>query len=277
MPELQQLHSDSAHVNVAASDSVFRFEDSLSVQEESSSGPPTVVLFPHHELPVRHENPVPLNRSVPDWIFPVLLAVLGLFAFLRIFYARYFSRLFSAFTNSSLANQVVRDENVLIQRASVLLNIVFYMVAALFLYFISSSRHWEMEGLDYGFSRYLFFAILVAAVYTLKMIILKICGYVFELDREMAAYIFNIFLINSILGMALLPVTGLMAYASWIPPAWITVLALIIISVAFLYRLVRGVLIAIATPGFSPVYLILYLCALEIAPLLVVLKLVTPA
>ena len=196
-----------------------------------------------------------------------------MFTFLRIFYARYFSRLFSAFANSNMANQVVRDENLLIQRASILLNIVFYMVAALFLYFLSSAWHWELEGLDYGFSRFLFFAILVAAIYSLKLIILKACGYIFSLDREMAAYIFNIFLVNSILGMALLPLVGLLAFASWIPAAWISVTALVVIAATFVYRLFRGVLIAMGSPSFSPVYLILYLCALEIAPLLVVLRL----
>ena len=277
MPVPTPASADSLHSFSTAPDSLFRFEDNLTEQEDSALVQPNVVLFPGHALPVRHETPLPLNRTTPDWIFPVLLAVVAMFAFLRIFYARYFSRLFAAFTNSNLANQVVRDENLLIQRASVLLNIVFYMVAALFLYFVSSERHWDLEGLDYGFSRFLFFAILVAAVYSFKLIILKACGYIFGLDREMAAYIFNIFLVNSILGMALLPLTGLLAFAGWIPAGWITGFALVVIAAAFVYRLIRGVLIALSSPSFSPVYLIYYLCALEIAPLLVVLKLVTPA
>src|SRR5688572_8865514 len=162
MPE-NQLPPDAARHSLPPADSVFRFEDSLTEQDEFLVSQPLVNFFSHHELPVRHENPLPLNRAIPDWIFPVLLVVLGMFTFLRIFYARYFSRLFSAFASSNMANQVVRDENLLVQRASVLLNIVFYMVAALFLYFVSLAQQWEMEGLDYGFSRFLFFAILVAA------------------------------------------------------------------------------------------------------------------
>ena len=258
-----------------AGDTVFRFEDSLVEQEESAVATRPVILFTNHELKPRHENPVPVDRSTPDWIFPVLLLVVAMFTFLRIFYHRYFSRLFAAFVNSNLANQVVRDENILIQRASVLLNVVFYMVAALFLYFISTSNHWDLEGLDFGFSRFLFFAILVAAVYTGKLLVLKICGSLFGLDREMAAYIFNIFLVNSVLGMALFPLIGLLAYAAGIPTLWLIRIALIVIGAAFLYRIVRGVLIGFGSPYFSIVYLILYLCALEIAPLLVVLKLVS--
>src|SRR6187399_3011266 len=136
-PSTTALHPPST---ATAGDTVFRFEDSLVEQEESSTAIRPVILFTNHELKPRHENPVPVNRTTPDWIFPVLLLVVAMFSFLRIFYHRYFSRLFAAFVNSNLANQVVRDENILIQRASVLLNVVFYMVAALFLYFISTAN-----------------------------------------------------------------------------------------------------------------------------------------
>ena len=45
-------------------------------------------------------------------------------------------------------------------------------------------------GGNFGFSRFLFFTLLVAAVYTGKLLVLKFCGTLFGLDREMAAYIF---------------------------------------------------------------------------------------
>jgi hypothetical protein len=200
------------------------------------------------------ENPLPINRSTPDWIFPVLLSVFAMFTFLRIFYARYFSRLFSAFANSNMANQVVRDENLLIQRASILLNIVFYMVAALFLYFLSFCLALGDGGAGLRIQPLPFFTILVAAVYSLKLIILKACGYIFGMDREMSAYIFNIFLVNSVLGMALLPLVGLLAFASWIPAAWISAASLVVIAATFVYRLFRGVLIATGSPSFHGLF-----------------------
>ena len=43
----------------------------------------------------------------------------------------------------------------------------------------------------------------------------------------------------------------------------------------FLYRILRGILIGMASPDRSPVYLFLYICALEFAPLLVLIKVVT--
>jgi len=276
MSDSLKVHPAATAVNAAhLPDTVFRFEDSLTDAEETSAVTRPVLLFTNHELKPRHENPVPLNRSTPDWIFPVLLLVVGMFTFLRIFYHRYFSRLFSAFINANLANQVVRDENILIQRASVLLNVVFYMVGALFLYFLSTTGHWDLDGIDFGFSRFLFFALLVAAVYTGKLLVLKICGTLFGLDREMAAYIFNIFLVNSVLGMVLFPLIGLLAYAGGISSILLIRISLVIIGAAFLYRMIRGVLIGFGSPYFSAVYLILYLCALEIAPLLVVVKLVS--
>jgi hypothetical protein len=255
----------------APPDTAFRFSDTGALREMA----PVRIqpLFGRHELEMRHEMPVPVSRPQPDWMFPVLLGVLAMITFLKIFYSRYFKRLFAAFVNLNLANQLVRDENVLIQRASVLMNVVFYLVAALFLYFLGNWRHWELDGLEFGFSRFIFFAVLVAAVYALKLLILKSCGTVFGIDREMSAYIFNIFLVNSVLGILLLPVIVLLAFATWIPADWLIRLALAIVLLSFLYRLVRGVLIGRASPAFSPFYLILYLCTLELAPLLVVVKL----
>src|SRR5262245_18914909 len=102
MPDSLKVHPAASAVKPAAQhaapaiapgDTVFRFEDSLTEAEEVAAPSRPVLLFTNHELKPKHENPVPLNRSTPDWIFPVLLVVVGMFTFLRIFYHRYFSRL----------------------------------------------------------------------------------------------------------------------------------------------------------------------------------------
>ena len=51
-------------------------------------------------------------------------------------------------------------------------------------------------------------------------------------------------------------------------------IALVTGALAYVYCLVRGILIGISYQRFSPFYLFVYLCALEIAPLLVLIKLI---
>jgi hypothetical protein len=168
----------------------------------------------------------------------------------------------------------VRDENIFIQRASIYLSIVFNVIAALLLYLVSMHYNWSLGGIGTGFSRFLFFLILIASAYAFKFLILKACGWLFEQEREMATYIFNIFLINNILGIVLLPFICLIAYNETISASWLIFIPLILIILAFGWRIFRGVQIGLATSSFSPRYLFLYLCTLEIAPLMVLIRII---
>jgi hypothetical protein len=234
-----------------------------------------VNFFSTHELKVVHQGPQLLNHKTPDWIFPVLLLVAAAFAWLRTYYYKYFIQIASAFFNNNLTNQIVRDENILVQRASVVLNLIFNLVAALFLYFVSLHYSWSLGGMGTGFNRYIFFTLLVSAAYAMKFLILKISGYLFNLSREMSTYLFNIFLVNNILGMLLIPMVALLAFSGGFRESWIFGISLFFIGAGFLYRIGRGITIGFTSPAFSPYYLFLYLCALEFAPIAVLIKILS--
>jgi hypothetical protein len=245
-------------------------KDTIDTAAKSS----TINLYGTHELKVIHREPQPLRRDTPDWVFPLLILIIAAFAWLRTFYHKYFNQLITAFFNNNLTNQIVRDENILVQRASILLNIVFNLVGALFLFFVSVHFNWPLGGIGPGLNRYLFFALLVSGTYALKFLVLKICGYLFHLEKEMAAYIFNIFLINNVLGILFIPIVAMLAFSSSVSTAWIIYGSLVLVAGAFIYQVVRGLFIGIASPVSSLYYLFLYLCTLEFAPLLVLIKVV---
>ena len=270
---------DSLH-RVASADSAALVAESAKAREDSIARanepviakPVYVNLFQGHLLQPVHMQAQQRSGTNPDWFFPVLIFVISVYAGLNIFYRRYFRQMISAFVNNNITNQIVRDENVIVQRASVYLSLVFNIIAALFLYLISIHLDWDMGGIGHGFSRFLFFAILVSLIYALKFLALKISGWVFGLDREMAIYIFNIFLMNNVLGIVLVPVIALLAFNPDLPFQLLLVVAVVFISLAYLYRVGRGLITGMAIPGFSPLYLFLYLCTLEIGPLLVLLR-----
>ena len=269
------VRSDSTAKHVLQTDSskqIATLKQDTVTLSTADAKPKPINLFSAHELKVMHDGPRSLNRVTPDWIFPVLLLVIAAFAWLRTFYYKYFIQIMSAFLNTNLTNQIVRDENILVQRASVMLNIVFYLVAALFLFFASLHFSWSMGGMGSGFNRYLFFVLIVSAAYSLKFLVLKLCGYFFHISREMSAYLFNIFLINNVLGMLLIPIVALLAFSNLIDASWIMGLALFLAVAAFIYRIIHGLAVGFASPVFSPYYLFLYLCTLEFAPLIVLIK-----
>ena len=265
----------AAKINIDSSIHTFWKVDSVIHYSTAKKEVPILYtdIYKGHLLHPSHSQPQDRTTISPGWLFPIVLVALSVFAALRIFYNKYFHQMLIAFYNNNLTNQIVRDENILVQRASVYLSLVFNLIAALFLYLISIYFGWELGGIGTGFSRFLFFAIGVSFIYTLKFLVLKISGWLFNLDREMATYIFNIFLINNILGIVLLPFICLMAYNQLFPTSWLITYSLVLTAIAFAYRLFRGILIGFNTSTFSPLYLFLYLCALEIAPLMILIRL----
>jgi hypothetical protein len=257
--------------NETAPQSVFLFQAADSRPAENKN---YVKIFHGNELAVRNNFPIERNNVAPDWLFPIIILMLAFFAWMKVFYSKYFIQMIKAFFNLNLSNQIVRDENIFIQRISIYLSIVFNLIAALLIYLISIHYGWHLGGLEPGFTRYLLFVLFVTLTYALKYLILKICGWLFEQEKEIATYIFNIFLINNILGMALLPFVCLLAYNSSSIGSGFIVIPIILVCGAFLWRLVKGIRIGLGTGSFSPLYLFLYLCTLEIAPLMIFIRII---
>lgn len=269
--------------SLAVSHSTFRFQDSdsdnLQNAQADSAGEYLPLegpgIFKGHLLKPTHQSAEPFNPFTSDWFTISLLLLVALFTWFRIFYYRIFRQLLSACFNITATNQIVRDESVLLQRASLIISIVAYLLAGLFLYQVSMQYNWNLGWLPRGLVRFAFFAVAIAIAYSLKMIALRFLSAVFNQERPAALYIFNVFLMVLMAAMVLLPANILIAYAVPVVRLWTIRITLITLGGLFLYRLVRAVGIWTGIPGFSLFYLFLYLCTFEIAPLLIIWKFAT--
>jgi hypothetical protein len=261
-------------LNEASPGSVFFIRKDETGTHGSNYSSNYISLYKGNELKLIHSTPVPRSNISPDWFFPVILIVLIIYTWLRVFYGKFFTLMVHAFINKNISNQVIRDENIYVQRISVFLSIVFNLNVALLLYLTSVYFNWNMAGIGIGFSRFAFFLLLVSVAYALKFLILKICGWLFEQEREMATYVFNIFLINNILGMIFFPIILLLAYNESISFSALSGFAFILLLAGFSWRIFRGIQIGIGTGSYSLLYLFLYLCTLEIAPLMVLIRII---
>ena len=256
---------------------IFRFSDTDTIYGESIFDriliPESGQLFNGHTLQPVNSAPVSVTKRNADWFTLALVVVVIGFTWIKAFYFKIFRQLVSAFFSNSIANQIVRDENILVQRASIIMSFIFYLTASLFIYQVSIFFKWDYPFLAEGILRFLVICLIVAFTYSFKMVLLKGLGEIFNIDKPVATYIFNIFLINNMLGLMLLPVVITTAYvvtdSTWY--AMYTGVAIVIIS--FIYRMVRAFIIWIPLKGVSFFYLMLYFCTLEIAPLIIIVKL----
>lgn len=277
--QLPGLPADSART--ASSQEEYRLSDEIVVpgikhkQEYSESAGTKetyLPLFTGHQLRPVSSGEKPFQPRNPDWFSVVIFLVILIFTWFRVFYYKILTQLFNAFFSKSVTSQIVRDENMLVQRASVMLTAVFNLIAALFLYQVTVIYDIEIPYIGGGFPAFLVFALLISLIYTLKFLVLKAAGVIFMADKPVSSYIFNIFLINNMLGIALLPLVLSIAFLPSGYSLLIVKAAILLVSAAFLYRIARGFSIGLSVPGFSAFHLFLYLCTLEFAPLLILYK-----
>ncbi|MBL0341406.1 MAG: DUF4271 domain-containing protein [Bacteroidetes bacterium] len=256
---------------------VFRFSDAdsgfVDAQNDVSFFSDSSKIFMGHELIPTHGVPVSVTRRNADWFTIAIVIVVIAFTWIKAFYFKIFKQLIAAFFSNSITNQMVRDENILVQRASILMSFIFYLTSSLFIYQISVFFEWDYPFLSDGIVRFLVISLIIAFTYSFKMVLMKGLGEVFNLDKPVSTYIFNIFLINNMLGLFLIPIIVTIAFVVTYSTPFVIYTGVAIVIISFIYRLVRAFTIWLTLQGVSFFYLILYFCTLEIAPMLIIIKL----
>ena len=280
------LSQDVVTNDSAATDSLgraatpFQFKDAQDSTEnaieraenKSLKGPG---IFKNHSLKSVNPNARPLNDTISDWLTISLVIMVVFFTWFRLLYYKIFRQLLTSYFNMTASNQIVRDESYLLQRASLVISIISYLLGGLFLYQISVLYDWQIYWLQKGLVRFVLFSLIIALSYSIKMILLRVLSVVFNQEKAAGAYIFNLFLMIMMVGLVLFPTNIFLAYSFGPVKHVVVFVSTLLIGLMFLFRMTRAVRIWFSIPQFSFFYLFLYLCAFEVAPLLVVWKLST--
>jgi hypothetical protein len=227
--------------------------------------------FKGHLLQPVHNGPIIRTVGHENWQLVLILGVVFLIASLRLVYPKRFTMLWNAFRLKRFANQLFREENVLTQRISVLLFIIFLVSGSYFLfssnevlgYFIEKDQKILLFG-----KVLLFFTVFILS----KFLIHSIFGFIFKTQKEMAEYLFNMSVIQQIGGIGLFILMVMQVLGAGIPTEIILWAGAATFIAMFGFQTYRGFSSALGT--VSPVYFFLYFCALEILPLIWILKIV---
>jgi len=203
-------------------------------------------------------------------MLPVLLLILAIIAYVRVAYGRRLSRLFNSLWRIQILRQVMREELVFSHRASILLHFNFVLVAALAIYTWMKVSDRSIFNLE-GFALYASLSGIVAGVYILKLIVSAFLRAVFKDPGLIREYLFEVFLINKAAGILLLPLSLALIILN-ISKAQTLILIIAILALLFVvFRFIQGLRLSLDYK-VSGVYIILYLCTLEILPLLVLVR-----
>lgn len=241
--------------------------DTLSYagQGEAAGLPP---LFPD---PVREVLVHPLQPAggSSDWVFYLVLAGLFLLAVVKYLYEKRFGLLLSSIYSRSSANHLVRETSIFGSPSFIYLLAIFLVASLVLIHQVF--QHFNLSGPSLWKDVLIYLQIIGAyfAFLLIQFILVLLAGFLFKNPETAREYIHNIIIFNLIGGVLLLPLILLIHYSH---RSVFLYVAFSIISILLLIRFIRGFIIGLSDQKFSLFHLFLYLCTLEILPVLVVAK-----
>jgi hypothetical protein len=212
-----------------------------------------------------------LSSSRSDWMVGVLLVSLILIAIIRFSFSKYLHRVIDAIVNAQTSNSLFVEKNMRNLRGAIFMNSLFFVNGALFLTQYSSELM-SLKHANNSFGFFLYSLLVLLLIYLGKLIVIRTFGYIFNGTKESKEYMHTVFLYNKNLGMFLLPITLSVPFIAYHAVPYLLNAGLIMTLIFFLFRIARGLKI-LFRKHVSIFYMILYLCALEILPLLMIYKL----
>jgi hypothetical protein len=205
-----------------------------------------------------------------DGLFYMILCLCFYFALIRLFFSRYFSNLLSLFFRASMRQQQMREQAQQAPFPSLLLNILFVLSTSLYACFIV--RYYHIVAETQFWMLFIYCIIIICSIYIVRFCILKLCGWIFNIKRATDNYIFMIFMVNKIAGFALLPFLILLSFSDSTTAEMAITISIIMIAILFVYRFAACYATIRSEIKLSLFHYFIYLCAFEIAPLLLIYK-----
>jgi hypothetical protein len=148
---------------------------------------------------------------------------------------------------------------------------IFFFFSAGFFVYLLATRFDLSLGLGIWGS-WLTYSLVVAAAVGIKNLVLLFYARLFPVRREVNRYAFAIMVFSILVGLFIAPINLLISYA---PAGWrMTFIfgGLALIAGVYLLHLFRGIFIASRLATSRPVHILLYICAIEVAPLLLIYR-----
>lgn len=227
-------------------------------------------IFTTHQLAVKNQSAIPMLKSENYWVAVLLMIGLSLIVLVRVTSPKKFFTLIRSFFSFNAAKQLIREDYRLNKGSSLIL--IFLFLANFPFLLVKINEYYMLFPYSFnGFYFYLILLLLVVSVYFVKFVFLKLVGALTRNHLLTDEYAYYAFLSIKGAGLFLYPILVFLEYSQLSNFSSI-VAELIVCATFYILRLVRGMLILINSGGVSVFHLFLYLCGLEIIPLIVIIK-----
>ena len=232
---------------------------------------PTEIISVEPKI-IDNKTEINTDFKVEIWVIGVILFSTFVFAFIRMFYNKRYRNIIKSGINYQYAYKIVKEGNSVSSRVTTFLSMVFYINISMFIFLMFKLLNIQVNISDWKL--YLLLILSLFIMYVGKLVINRILGFVFGVNDVVSEYLTNVWIYNIILGIFILP---FIISIPFVPPEFklpLMYMGIGLIIMSLLFRLIRNFRIAFKIK-LSIFYLILYLCTLEILPILIIGKMIS--
>jgi len=258
VPNDTYLKSDSIRVISDSTNSVSQDVFASPVcNSEQKENPDTIVVSSKYDY----------ERS--SWFIAVLIIILILVSKIKLSFPKLLSFVFQAFVRNSSVLKLQESRNSSNSIGYFFMNSLALLTTSVFILEYCSYNSIIKNS---SFLSLLYIMIGVLLFFLFKIIIVKILGFLFRSYTESSEYVFNLLVVWKSVGMMLIPVVVSVPFINYSAINIFNIIGVITIVFAYVLIILRGLRI-LFLKHVSLLYMILYLCALEIVPILIIYKL----
>jgi hypothetical protein len=175
-----------------------------------------------------------------------------------------------ASTNFQVAVRMFNDNGLLKNQLDIILSLFYLFSMAFLLYYLELNVNLRPYDLQGGLL-YLFNLAVLSGIFLSRVLLVNLAGILFNRQKIIREYLYNIFVYNKLSGMVVLPLVFLLVYTTGTLQHLIFWVTIFVLCAIVGMRILRGVVFSYRKEVLL-FYLFLYLCALEIAPLVLLYR-----
>jgi hypothetical protein len=209
------------------------------------------------------------HANTKNELFYILIVTFMLLGFVKITYPKYFKNMFSMFFKTTLRSKHTREQFLQNKLASLLMNILFIVICGIYVSLVVKLKGWVSVEFWWLI---VYTSSILAIIYTTKFLFLNFIGWVFNTKEIAQTYILIVFLSNKIIAVALLPLLLILSFNAEQNTEITYTISIFLIVGILLYRYLISLSSVRKDLNINPLHFFLYLCSVEILPLLIIYK-----
>ena len=230
---------------------------------------PALPATPRRDLTARRATPT--DAASQRVVLIMLSSLVVLLTLIITLFRSYIGQVMQALTDDSVLASLFRMRNSVHLVQSIVLNVFFILSLGVFAFLLFD--YWERIPVGRPWAMFLRCLLIVGAIWLSKQVILRLIRWVFPVGKMADRYLFLIDIMNKAIGILLVPLSLLVAFGDATVAYYALWATLVVLVLIYAYRSAKGLIISSGSIASYPFHYIMYLCAIEIAPVVILVKL----